>query len=117
MFINNYEVVLAGFLNVFCKVTHTKHALRYPSAHQIMDQFHLFLLLLCWFIILTHIGRGEFEEYQNTFTTYLLTSLIGHNNPINAFRPAATHPSRRFYSLRAYASWLHQSMTGLPRSI
>ena len=42
--------------------------------------------------------------------TYLLY-LIGHNNPINA----ATHPSRRFCSLRAYASWLHQSMTGLPR--
>ena len=36
-------------------------------------------------------------------------------NPINGFRPAATHPSRRFCSLLAYASWLHQSMTGLPR--
>ena len=45
----------------------------------------------------------------------LLTYLIGHNNPINGFRPAATHPSRRFCSLRAYASWLHQSMTGLPQ--
>ena len=47
--------------------------------------------------------------------SYLLTYLIGHNNPINGFRPAATHPSRRLCFLRAYASWLHQSMTGLPR--
>ena len=47
--------------------------------------------------------------------TVLLTYLIGHNNPINGFRPAATHPSRRFCSLRAYASWLHQSMTGFLR--
>ena len=46
---------------------------------------------------------------------HLLTYLIGHNNPINGFRPAAAHPSRRLCSLRAYASWLHQSMTGLPR--
>ena len=45
----------------------------------------------------------------------LLTYLIGHNNPINGFRPAATLPSRSFCSLRAYASWLHQSMTGLLR--
>ena len=46
--------------------------------------------------------------------SYLLY-LIGHNKPINGFRPAATHPSRHFCSLRACASWLHQSMTGLPR--
>ena len=46
---------------------------------------------------------------------YLLTYLIGHNNPINGIRPAATLPSRRFCSLRAYASWLHHSMTRLPR--
>ena len=45
----------------------------------------------------------------------LLTYLIGHNNPINGFRPAATLPSRRFCFLHAYVSWLHQSMTGLPR--
>ena len=34
--------------------------------------------------------------------TYLLTYLIGHNNPINKFRPAAMHPFRRlcFASLR-----------------
>ena len=50
-----------------------------------------------------------------TLFTYLLTYLIGHNNPINGFRPAATYPSRRFCSLRAYVSWLHQSLTGLPR--
>ena len=43
------------------------------------------------------------------------TYLIGNNNPINGFRPAATHPSRRLCFLRAYASWLHQSMTGFPR--
>ena len=47
--------------------------------------------------------------------TYLLTYLIGHKNPINGFRPAATHSYRRFCFLRVYASWLHQSMTGLPR--
>ena len=40
-----------------------------------------------------------------------LLYLIGHNNSINGFRPAATLLSRRFCSLRAYASWLHQSMT------
>ena len=45
----------------------------------------------------------------------LLTYLIGHNNSINGFRPAATHTSRRLCFLRAYVSWLHQSMTGLPR--
>ena len=43
-----------------------------------------------------------------------VTYLIGHNNPINGFRPAATRPSRRLCFLRAYARWLHQSMTGLP---
>ena len=43
------------------------------------------------------------------------TYLIGHNNQINGFRTAATHPSWRLYFLRAYASWLHLSMTGLPR--
>ena len=46
---------------------------------------------------------------------YLLTYLIGHNNPINGVRPAATHPSRCLCFLRAYASWLHPLMTGLPR--
>ena len=46
---------------------------------------------------------------------YLLTYSIGHNNSINWFRPAATHPCRRLCFLRAYASWLHQSMIGLPR--
>ena len=49
--------------------------------------------------------------------SYLLTYLIGHNNPINGFRPAATHPSRRFCFLCAYASWLHQSMTGPPCAV
>ena len=51
--------------------------------------------------------------YQMKFkkvALYLLTYLIGHNKPINGFRPAATHPSRRFGSLRAYACLLHQSM-------
>ena len=47
--------------------------------------------------------------------THYLLYLIDHNNPINGFRPTTTHPSRRFCSLRAYVSWLHQSMTGLPR--
>ena len=59
----------------------------------------------------------QFYFYSQSFcqkSTYLLY-LIGHNNPINGFRPAATLPSRRFCSLRAYASWLHQSMTGHPR--
>ena len=57
-----------------------------------------------------------FPKYQpRTLDTNLLTYLIGHNNPINGFRLAATLPSRRFCSLRGYASWLHQSMTGLPR--
>ena len=45
----------------------------------------------------------------------ILTYLIGHNNPINGFRPAATPPSRRLCFLRTYGSWLHQSMTGLPQ--
>ena len=45
------------------------------------------------------------------------TYLIGHNNPINGFRPAATHTSRRFCFLRAYASWLHQSMAMLHRFV
>ena len=43
------------------------------------------------------------------------TYLIIHNNLINGFWPAATHPSRRIYFLRAYASWSHQLITGLPR--
>ena len=46
---------------------------------------------------------------------FVCLCLIGHNNPINGFRPAATQPSRRLCFLRAFASWLHQSMTGLPR--
>ena len=46
---------------------------------------------------------------------YILTYLIGHNNPINGCQSAGTHPSRRLWFLRAYASWLHQSMTGLPQ--
>ena len=41
------------------------------------------------------------------------TYLIGHNNPINGFQPAAIHPSRRLCFLRAYASFSHQSMTGV----
>ena len=45
----------------------------------------------------------------------LLTYLIDHNNPINGFWTAATHSSRRLCFLRAYASWLHKSMTELPR--
>ena len=58
--------------------------------------------------ILISFGHTEIHDL-------LLTYLIGHNNPIYGFRPAATLPSRRFCSLRAYASWLHQSMTRLPR--
>ena len=34
-------------------------------------------------------------------------------NPINGFRHAVTYPSRQLCFLHAYASWLHQSMTGL----
>ena len=45
----------------------------------------------------------------------ILTYLNGHNNPINRFRPVATHPSRCLRFLRVYASWSHQTMTGLPR--
>ena len=45
----------------------------------------------------------------------LLTYLKGHNNPINGFRPVATHLSRRLCFLRAYTSWSHQLMTGFPR--
>ena len=48
------------------------------------------------------------------FFTCLLY-LIDHNNPINGFRPAATHPSRCLCFLRACANWLHQSMPGLHR--
>ena len=56
------------------------------------------------------------KQFNETIIwTNLLTYLIGHNNLINGFRPAATHRSRRLYFLRAYANWLHQSMTGLPR--
>ena len=44
-----------------------------------------------------------------TLSTYLLTYLIGHNKPINGFRPAATHLSRRLCLLRAEASWSHPS--------
>ena len=40
--------------------------------------------------------------------------LNGHKNPINGFRPTATHPSTLLCFLRAFASWPHQSMTGLP---
>ena len=48
-------------------------------------------------------------------TIQLLTYLIGRNILINGFRPAATHSSRLLCFLRTYASWLYQSMTGLPR--
>ena len=41
-----------------------------------------------------------------------LLYLIGHNNPINGFRPAAIHTSRLLCFLRAYASWSYQSMAG-----
>ena len=34
--------------------------------------------------------------FSAVLLTYLLTYLIGHNNSINGFRPAAIHPSRRF---------------------
>ena len=44
--------------------------------------------------------------YLVAINTYLLY-LIGHNNLINGFRPAATHPSRRLCFLRAYDSWLY----------
>ena len=50
-----------------------------------------------------------------TQQTKVLTYLIGNNNSINGFRPAATHPYRRLCFLHAYASFLHQSMTGLRR--
>ena len=43
------------------------------------------------------------------------TYLIGHNNLINGFRPAVTHPTRRLCFLRAYVSWSYQPMTGLPQ--
>ena len=46
---------------------------------------------------------------------YLPSYSIIQDNPINGFRPAVTHPSRCLCFLRAYASWSHQSMTGLPR--
>ena len=60
------------------------------------------------------IESGELCEATLAYNTRL-TYLIGHNNPINRFRSAATHPSRRLYFLRAFASWLHLSMTGFPR--
>ena len=50
-------------------------------------------------------------------TSIVSTYLIGHNNPINGFRPAAIHPSRRLCFLRAYSSRSHQSMAGLPRFV
>ena len=56
-----------------------------------------------------------FLIWLEDFPPILLTCLIGHNNPINGFRPAVTHPSRRLCFLRAYDSWLHQSKTGLLR--
>ena len=69
-----------------------------------------------------HLGK-QYKKKSNKIKSYksifypaeYLTYLIGHNNSINGFRPAATLPSRRFCSLRVCASWLHQSMTGLPR--
>ena len=40
----------------------------------------------------------------------------GHRNLlINRFWPAATNPPKHLCFLSAYGSWLHQSMTGLPR--
>ena len=59
--------------------------------------------------------KDNIREAIAEIQLHLLTYLIGHNNPINGFRPAGTYPSRRLCFLRAYASWLHQSMTGLPR--
>ena len=50
--------------------------------------------------------QDENELFVAMCIALLLTYLIGHNNPINGFRPAATHSSRRLCSLRAYASWL-----------
>ena len=44
-----------------------------------------------------------------------LTYLNVHNNPINGFQPAATHPSSRLSFLHAYANWSHQSMAGPSR--
>ena len=68
---------------------------------------------LHWYIKTRH-WKFKWLKQKFRIAPVLLTYLIGHNNPINGFRPAATHPSRRFCSLRTYASWLHQSMAGLP---
>ena len=58
--------------------------------------------------------KKELNFYCSIFLRkFLLIYLIGHNNPINGFRSAATHPSRRLCFLRAYAGWLHQSMTSV----
>ena len=55
------------------------------------------------------------DLYTNLPKSISFFSLIGHNNPINGFRLAATHLSRRLGFLCAYDTWSHQSMTGLPR--
>ena len=52
-----------------------------------------FLLNLNWVLINTK--NSIFVLVKIWLTTYLLY-LIGHNNPINGFRPAATHPSNRW---------------------
>ena len=61
--------------------------------------------VVCYFLL----------NFPIEFSITKMTFLIAHNNPINGFRPDATHPSRRHCSLRVSASWSHQSMTGIPR--
>ena len=55
-----------------------------------------------------------FSIFRHLFLL-LIYFLTGRNNPITGFRPAATHPSKRFCFSRAYASWSRQSMAGLPQ--
>ena len=68
-------------------------------------------VIVFWFFSLNEIG--PLYEISETMDRYLCKNiletvmLIGHNNPINGFQPAATHPSNRLCSLRANASWLH----------
>ena len=54
-------------------------------------------------VLITFIGRNSIDT--------LLTHLIGHINPINGFRIAATLLSRRLCFWCSCASWSHQSMT------
>ena len=97
------------FISATCSSKSHRFSVSLPESFNCNFLFRFFLLLLKVAIpFLFFFLRQCFERVNsNSLSKFILTYLIGHNNPFNGFWPAATHTSRRLCSLRAYVSWLH----------